>query len=219
MAEQTPPADPGAKSPVENPFPASAQWTLSIILGVVLLLLSWRACSDRSGTRPTEVQNHRADLNHASRSELQQLPGVGPNRADALLAYRDAKDGFSSAEDLKKVKGFGSTKQHQLQPFTSVSDEPVRGEEPDQLTRKRANPSDIGSSGRGQKPLPEAKININQASIAELQKLPGIGPAMSQRIVDERNRKAFEKIEDLRRVSGIGAKTLDKLRPYVTVED
>jgi len=59
-------------------------------------------------------------------------------------------------------------------------------------------------------------IDVNRASLLELQKLPGIGPKLSQRIVDEREKRPFLTKEDLRRVPGIGPKTLDKLRPYIT---
>jgi DNA uptake protein ComE-like DNA-binding protein len=40
---------------------------------------------------------------------------------------------------------------------------------------------------------------------------------MAQRIVDERQKKPFKSADDLRRVSGIGQKTLEKLRPWVAV--
>jgi competence protein ComEA len=50
-----------------------------------------------------------------------------------------------------------------------------------------------------------------------LQKLPGIGPRLAQRILDERAKSVFKSVDDLRRVSGIGPKTLEKLRAYVTV--
>src|SRR5207247_2271571 len=60
-------------------------------------------------------------------------------------------------------------------------------------------------------------IDINRATVAELQKLPGIGPKMSQRIADEREKRPFASVDELRRVSGIGPKTLDKLKPLVTV--
>lgn len=61
-------------------------------------------------------------------------------------------------------------------------------------------------------------IDVNRADVAELQKLPGIGPKLSQRIADERLlRGPFQNVDDLRRVSGIGPKTLERLRPYVTV--
>jgi competence protein ComEA len=60
-------------------------------------------------------------------------------------------------------------------------------------------------------------IDINQADAQELQKLPGIGPKLAQRILDERAKSPFQSVEDLRRVSGIGPKILERLRPYVKV--
>lgn len=61
----------------------------------------------------------------------------------------------------------------------------------------------------------EGTVDVNHATAEELQKLPGIGPKLSQRIIDERKVKPFANAEDLRRVSGIGAKTVEKLRPLV----
>src|SRR5207244_4682191 len=60
-------------------------------------------------------------------------------------------------------------------------------------------------------------IDINQADGQELQKLPGIGPKLAQRILDERAKSPFQSVEDLRRVSGIGPKIMERLRPHVNV--
>src|SRR5438445_5410288 len=60
-------------------------------------------------------------------------------------------------------------------------------------------------------------IDLNRAPAEELQKLPGVGPRLARRILEERAKAPFQAVEELRRVSGIGAKTLEKLRPYVTV--
>ena len=59
-------------------------------------------------------------------------------------------------------------------------------------------------------------LNINTASAEELQTLPNIGAQMAQRIVDYREQYGeFASVEDLQKVKGIGAKTLEKLRPFV----
>jgi competence ComEA-like helix-hairpin-helix protein len=64
----------------------------------------------------------------------------------------------------------------------------------------------------------EVAVDPNRADAAELASLPGIGPALAQRIIDERTRGGpFKSPEDLLRVSGIGEKTLAKLRPRLSV--
>ena len=62
-----------------------------------------------------------------------------------------------------------------------------------------------------------AIINVNTASVERLQELPGIGPALSGRIERYRAQSPFDAIEDLRKVRGIGPKTLEALRPLVSV--
>ena len=61
-------------------------------------------------------------------------------------------------------------------------------------------------------------VRINSASASELQQLPGIGPALAQRIVETRSRGRFASVEDLLRVPGIGKAKLAKLRDYVEVD-
>lgn len=61
-------------------------------------------------------------------------------------------------------------------------------------------------------------VRINSAGVSELQQLPGIGPALAQRIVDTRSRGRFASADDLLRVPGIGKAKLAKLRDYVEVD-
>jgi competence protein ComEA len=62
------------------------------------------------------------------------------------------------------------------------------------------------------------KIDINSASVQELQKLPQIGAAVAQRIVDYREKHGkFSKIEEIMKVKGIGEKTFLKIKPLITV--
>jgi competence protein ComEA len=63
-----------------------------------------------------------------------------------------------------------------------------------------------------------AKININTSDSAALQVLNGVGPATAQKIIDYRDAHgAFAKIEDIKKVSGIGDKTFEKLKEHITV--
>lgn len=62
-------------------------------------------------------------------------------------------------------------------------------------------------------------LNVNTASFAELQTLPGIGPVIAQRIIDWRTKNPFQKVEDLLQVSGIGPARLAAIRNLVTVSD
>lgn len=62
------------------------------------------------------------------------------------------------------------------------------------------------------------KLNINSASKEELEALPAIGPAIAQRIVDDRTSNGpYKQIEDLARVRGISSRTVDQLRDRITV--
>lgn len=62
------------------------------------------------------------------------------------------------------------------------------------------------------------KININTASLEELDTLPGIGPSIAQRIIDHRTTHGpFRSREDLQKVSGIGEKRYEQLKDLISV--
>lgn len=66
---------------------------------------------------------------------------------------------------------------------------------------------------------PAGKININTATVAELDTLPGIGPAIAQRIVDYRAQNgAFKSSEELKKVRGIGDAMFEQVKELITVQ-
>jgi competence protein ComEA len=67
-------------------------------------------------------------------------------------------------------------------------------------------------------PAPASPVNLNTATAADLEKLPGVGPATAARIIEYRQKNgAFKKAEELMNVQGIGEKTFLKLKSLVTV--
>jgi competence protein ComEA len=62
------------------------------------------------------------------------------------------------------------------------------------------------------------KININTADLTALDKIPSVGPAIAQRIIDYRTQNGgFKSIDDIKNVKGIGDKTFEKMKDLITV--
>ena len=100
---------------------------------------------------------------------------------------------------------------------------PQRGELLNEITQGNLASVSESSSGResrsetASKNLPRRPVNLNRASVAELETLPGIGPALALRIVQYRAEHGqFRSLDDLDAVKGLGQNKLEKLKPYVT---
>lgn len=62
------------------------------------------------------------------------------------------------------------------------------------------------------------RVDLNRATAADFDQLPGVGPVLAKRMVEYRKSVGrFHAVEDLRAVKGIGKKKLDQLKPFVTV--
>lgn len=74
------------------------------------------------------------------------------------------------------------------------------------------------SAAQPKKPLPAKPLDLNTATIEELQSLPTVGPVAAQAIVRFREKSGpFRRVEDLLAVKGFTKKRLAKIRPYITV--
>jgi competence protein ComEA len=215
-----PPTTPSAPAPVVSKadvFTGPVQLALFVAILGLVGFVAWHSIPP---TRPAEVHAEqlpiRVDINRADRGELLMLPGIGPSLADRILDYRETHGPFDGVADLRKVPGIGPATLEKLRPRIQISwsESPPRKSEPGGMVVLAAKMPVKSAKSTS---LSDA-IDLNRAGLAELQKLPGIGPKLSQRIVDVRTIRPFASVDELRRVPGIGVKTLEKIRPYAMVE-
>jgi competence protein ComEA len=66
----------------------------------------------------------------------------------------------------------------------------------------------------------DGPFDLNRATRADLQRLPGVGPALAERIISARDEAGpFISVDDLRRIPGIGVAKIERLRPFLIVSD
>ena len=125
--------------------------------------------------------------------------------SERVNLVRKVRDGMQIRVPVKKVARTSRTQRKSAQATAGYS---------------ASSTKKVGSTRAGAEKNNSAvqRVRINSASAGELQQLPGIGPALAQRIVDIRSRGRFASVEDLLRVPGIGKAKLAKLRDYVEVD-
>jgi competence ComEA-like helix-hairpin-helix protein len=158
----------------------------------------------------------RIDPDRASPAELARLPRVGLALAKTIVADREAKGPFGGPEGLDRVPGIGPGLLAAIGPhlrFSRAPGVPASG----QFARSGADLA--GGQLTGRPGLPPPLVNLNSASVSELDRLPGIGPARAAAILQEREaRGPFASVEALSRVPGLGPSAIARLRDQVVVE-
>jgi len=95
---------------------------------------------------------------------------------------------------------------------------PIKGEKLDEITTNILTMPTSGTS-QSNNGMKAQKVNLNKADEAALTTLSGIGPSKAQSIISYREENgSFKTIEDLKKVSGIGEKTFEKLKDFITVK-
>ena len=75
------------------------------------------------------------------------------------------------------------------------------------------------AAAKASAPTPESPLNINTATQAQFEALPGLGAKVAERIIEYRQKNGnFKKVEDLMNVKGIGEKSFLKLKPLLVVQ-
>ncbi|RXZ77202.1 hypothetical protein EBB07_33550 [Paenibacillaceae bacterium] len=163
----------------------------------------------------------------AAIAEVLPVPQSGASTAEQQAALNEGRDGQENVQSSVQA-------QEQKQP---------EGEPPQQDGNSEREPADTGrqesqdqgeSSAKGGQPEgseaeptkdeqmqgvhDSGKIDLNHATAAQLETIPGIGPAKAMAIIeDRRTRGLFQSIEEVTRVKGIGAKMFEKMKDSIVV--
>lgn len=67
-----------------------------------------------------EVEGEKVNINKATQSQLETLPGVGPSTAKAIIEYRSENGEFKKIEDIKEVRGIGEAKFQKMKDYIVI---------------------------------------------------------------------------------------------------
>jgi competence protein ComEA len=161
------------------------------------------------------------DLNTADQKALEALPGVGPTLAKRIMAARP----IQNLDELAKVKGMSKTKVAALKDkVTFGAAAPAAPAAAPAAAKPTAAPEGAAKAqpaaaakGKAEAPklAPGEKININTATLEDLDKLLGIGPVKGKAIIEGR---PYKTPEDIMKVKGIKEGIYDKIKDHITVK-
>ena len=154
------------------------------------------------------AQSEQINVDLAPAGELARLPKIGPRLAKTIVADRQAHGPFESLDGLDRVAGIGPGLLKAIGPHVVFSGAcrgqacPARGSAP---------PEPSGAAR-------VATTNLNTASLAELDALPGIGPARARAILRYREEHGeFATVEGLAGVPGLSRAVLARLKERVAL--
>ncbi|XP_049821849.1 endonuclease/exonuclease/phosphatase family domain-containing protein 1-like isoform X2 [Aethina tumida] len=155
------------------------------------------------------------NINLATEEELMTLPGISREIASNIVHHRKEIGRFRKVEDLALVRGVGATKLEQIKPEICVSTKLNHS-----CNSSRAQSYDSLRSNDSRLTLRSLKaINVNKATVFELQGVHGITQEIAASIIAYRLKKGpFKKVEDLIKVKQMDRVRLDNVARYLTVD-
>ena len=228
-----PPTGPAVKpssqppSPLLAAWPRSAQWTTAFLLGIVVTVLAGQGFTYlRRGSRPTELERagvpaYRIDLNHASREELLQLPGVGDHMATRIEDFRKERGKIRRVDELTQVHGVGQATLNRLRDWVRVDDEDLADDDgmdplpPRQDGRHKASNSAKASTSKKVKPV--GLLDINTATVDQLVQSKASALSRPNASLKNGGKSPLHRLTTCSAFPRLKGKTLDKIRPFVIV--
>lgn len=188
-----------------------------LALSLTVILSAGARLHAQVGTAPRiaakkDAPKEKIDLNSASIAELETLPGVGKVTAEKIVANRP----YKGVEDLTK-HGVSQAEVDKLRPMVvarATAQEKAKAELKAEAKKAemKAEVKKDEAKAEARKAEPPARVDVNKATLAELETLPGVGPAMARAIVADR---PYKSVEDLEKVKGLGAAKVAALKDSV----
>jgi competence protein ComEA len=155
------------------------------------------------------------DLNTAPAEEIARLPRIGMSLAKRIVQDRTTRGAFRGLQELDRVPGVGPALLNRLSEWVAFGGTPVVSV----LPEAAANPGIPGAYAAPGGAPADGPVDLNSASVADLEALPGIGKARARAILAyRRSHGSFAAVSDLGRVPGFGQWLVERLGPLVTVK-
>jgi competence protein ComEA len=174
-----------------------------LYLTIAVLALGPLASLNTGRATQSGGANATVDLNSASEAQLETLPGVGAATAKKIIAGRP----YSSVSDLSKA-GVSAATIKKITPSVTVG-----GAAPAPAPAKSAASKSTAAAKPSAAAASDTPVDLNSASAAQLEALPGVGEATAKKIIAGR---PYSSVSDLSK-AGVSAATIKKITPSVTV--
>lgn len=138
----------------------------------------------------------RIDADRAGAEDLSRLPGVGPALAKRIVADRESHGAFGGITAFDRVPGVGPAMLARLGPVLTFSG-------------RTAEATRVAGGGQ---------VDLNRATVPELDALPGIGMVRARAIIAFRDSVGpFRQLSDLRRIRGLTTALIERLAPSLAI--